>query len=290
MSLARRRDAAAVTGETRLVDGEYPFTAEDFDAIAARLHADSGIALAPAKAALVYSRLARRLRALGLESFRDYRARLDGPQGAEERAALLSALTTNVTRFFREPHHFDLLRRRMRETLAPAARAGGRVRLWSAGCSLGHEPWSMALCVLAELPEAARLDVRILATDIDPQVVARARRGEYAVEEAAAVPEALRGQGFRLGGGVAAIAPSLPPLVRFGVLNLHADWPMRGGFDLIFCRNVAIYFDGPTQARLWSRLGRSLNPDGRLCIGHSERIDDPELTTDGLTVYRRSTP
>lgn len=282
MSALRRAEPPAV-----LVDGEFPFTQADFEAIAAVLYAASGIHLQPAKATLVYSRLAKRLRVLGLADFAAYRARLDGPQGAE-RAALLSALTTNVTRFFREPHHFDLLRRQVRHVLAPAARAGGRVRLWSAGCSLGHEPYSMAMAVLSELPEAAELDVRILATDIDPEVVARARAADYSEDDLAPTPPDLAARGLVRRNGRTRIADDARALVRFGVLNLHADWPMTGLFDAVFCRNVAIYFDDATQAKLWTRLAQRLTPAGRLYIGHSERAETPLLTPDGLTVYRRS--
>lgn len=279
-ALARSRPAA-------LVDGEFPFTLEDFRDIAQILYADSGIHLQEAKAPLVYSRLAKRLRQLSIPSFAAYRERLRGPDSSDERSALLSALTTNVTRFFREPHHFDALRTQVRETLAPAARRGERVRLWSAGCSLGHEPYSMAMTLLADLPEAGELDVRILATDIDPKVVERARRGQYSDEELEPVPEALAARGRVRRNGVNEISDAVRGLVSFGVLNLHADWPMKGAFDAIFCRNVAIYFDDQTQARLWSRFADRLTPQGRLYIGHSERAECDALQTDGLTIYRR---
>src|SRR5262245_34097413 len=146
-----------------LVEGEYLFTAADFKTVAAMLHADAGIHLPPAKATLVYSRLAKRVRALRLSDFAAYCELVGGPEGQEERRNMLAALTTNVTRFFREPHHFDLLRRQVLEPLAASARAGARVRLWSAGCSTGQEPYSMAMTLLSVLPDAPRLDVRILA-------------------------------------------------------------------------------------------------------------------------------
>jgi chemotaxis protein methyltransferase CheR len=174
------------------VDGEFPLRTEDFRAIAAMLHADAGIALPEAKATLVYSRLAKRLRALGLESFREYCALAAGPEGAEERRHMLTALTTNVTRFFREPHHFEHLRTVALPPLLEAARRGGRVRLWSAACSTGQEPFSIALTVLSAMPDAAGFDVKVLATDIDPVVLAEAREGRYADACVAAVPPALR--------------------------------------------------------------------------------------------------
>lgn len=283
MSALRKTEAA-------LVEGEFALTQKDFRLIASILYEDSGIHLIDAKAPLVYSRLGKRLRQLGLTRFSEYCQLLQGPEGAGERAALLSALTTNVTRFFRESHHFDALKQQVAESLAPIARAGGRVRLWSAGCSNGHEPYSMAMILLAELPEAANLDVRILATDIDPLVVDRARAGVYSVDDVEPVPRALASRFVIHEDGGVRMADSLRSLVSFGVLNLHAEWPMKGRFDVIFCRNVAIYFDDETQRRLWTRFARSLTPDGRLYIGHSERAEAPELLSDGLTIYRGRRP
>lgn len=265
---------------------EFEFTDRDFETISAILYRDSGIALPSGKSALVYSRLGKRLRALGLTRFSEYCALVSSAEGGEERAALLSALTTNVTRFFREPHHFDTLRQQVRDRLAPRARAGGRVRLWSAGCSLGHEPYSIALTLAAELPEAASLDVRILATDIDPKVIEVARAGRYGREDVQSVPPALAA-GVTTSGAEAVMSPAIRSLITFGTLNLHAEWPMKGRFDAIFCRNVAIYFDEPTQKRLWSRFASALQDDGRLYIGHSERADTPTLSPDGLTTYRK---
>lgn len=276
--------------EASLVEGEFAFTRKDFRLIASILYEDSGIHLIDAKAPLVYSRLGKRLRQLGLTCFSEYCQLLQGAEGAGERATLLSALTTNVTRFFRESHHFDALRQQVAGSLAPIARAGGRVRLWSAGCSNGHEPYSMAMVLLAELPEAADLDVRILATDIDPLVVDRARAGLYSVEDVEPVPRALASRFVINEDGGVRMADPLRSLVSFGVLNLHADWPMRGQFDAIFCRNVAIYFDDETQRRLWTRFAGSLTADGRLYIGHSERAEIPELLSDGLTIYRPRRP
>ena len=167
----------------QLVEGEFLFDEEDFGRIAKMLHDDAGIYLPEAKATLVYSRLAKRLRALGLDSFRDYCTILteDGGRGAGERQQMLAALTTNVTRFYREPHHFDHLKAKVLPPLLEAAKRGARVRLWSATCSTGPEPYSMALTVLSLMPEAAQYDIRILATDIDPNVVATGKRGVPAV-------------------------------------------------------------------------------------------------------------
>lgn len=270
-----------------LVEGEFTFTQADFRMIADTLYTASGIALPASKATLVYSRLGKRLRALGLNSFSEYCAILDGPDGEAERSALLSALTTNVTRFFREPHHFDALRQQLRHHLGPRAASGGRIRLWSAGCSLGHEPYSIAMTVLAELPNAADLDVRILATDIDPQVIETARRAAYSQDDLKPVPEEMASRTISRAGGQPVLSEDVRRLVRFGVLNLHEAWPMKGQFDVIFCRNVAIYFDDVTQKLLWDRFAQALTPDGRLYIGHSERAESAHLQPDGLTIYRR---
>lgn len=284
--------AAAGTASS-LVEGEFALTAEDFRHIAQVLHSHAGIALGEGKAALVYSRLAKRLRALGLRSFREYCALIDGVDGVDERQAMTAALTTNVTRFYREPHHFEDLLVRVMPRLAERARAGGRVRLWSAACSNGQEPYSMALTVLAALPEAAELDVRVLATDIDPNMVAEDAAGEYAEEALEQAPATLWRRYFDRAAGVGAnrwtAGGELRRLVAFRELNLIGDWPMKGRFDVIFCRNVVIYFDEATQERVWSRFTPLMTPGATLYIGHSERVSGPAaslLRPDGLTTYR----
>lgn len=280
-----------VAGRDSLVEGEFVFTAEDFRQIAHILHAHAGIALNEGKAALVYSRLAKRLRALGLRSFREYCALVQGVGGVDERQAMTAALTTNVTRFFREPHHFDHLRDAVMPELAARARAGGRVRLWSAACSNGQEPYSMAMTVLSVLPEANDLDVRILATDIDPNMVADGAAGVYSEEALEPAPQLLRSRWFEKAGtpGKLSATPALRRMIAFKELNLIGDWPMRGRFDVIFCRNVVIYFDETTQERVWSRFTPLMSSGGTLYIGHSERVTGPaaaQLRTDGLTTYR----
>lgn len=274
-----------------MVEGEFLFTNDDFLSIARMLYDDAGIALSESKASLVYSRLAKRLRALGLESFRDYCHFVAGSQGVSERQNMLAALTTNVTRYFREPHHFEHLKTRVLPELAARAKARGRVRIWSAGCSTGQEPYSIALTMLEVLPDAAQYDVRILATDIDPNVVATGRAGVYSNEAVQPVPAALRDRwmvrvkdGARDAWGT---GEEMRRLVSFRELNLMGNWPMKGRFDAIFCRNVVIYFDEPTQARIWSRFAPLLTPGGRLYVGHSERVTDmAKFETDGLTTYR----
>ena len=273
-----------------IVEGEFLLTAEDFRAIAAMLHADAGIALAASKATLLYSRLAKRLRALGLANFREYCELLAQPGEREERGRMLAALTTNVTRFFREPHHFDHLRTQVLPPLLAAAQKGARVRIWSAACSSGQEPYSVALTILDLLPEAARYDVRVLASDIDPNMVAAGREGQYGDDVLAAVPAPMRQRWFKpIADGMEA-GEDLRRLVGFRELNLIGDWPMKGGFDAILCRNVVIYFAEDTQARIWSRFMPLLSPGGYLYIGHSERLSGPAVgafENAGITIYRK---
>jgi chemotaxis protein methyltransferase CheR len=282
MSLAALKPQADAAS---LVEGEFAFTAKDFERIRAILYEDAGIYLPEAKTALVYSRLAKRLRRLKLPSFKDYVALISSDAGKEERRELLAALTTNVTRFFREPHHFEHLARQL-ALWAPRARAGERIRIWSAGCSTGPEPYSIAMTLLEAIPDAASLDVKILATDIDPVVIARARAGLCTDEAAEEIPADSRSRWLLRQGDGWRIAPNVRELVTFNELNLMAAWPMRHPFQAVFCRNVAIYFDAPTQARLWSRFADAMTRDGRLYIGHSERASEPRLESDGLTVYR----
>lgn len=269
--------------------GDMRFTDADFTAIARRAQADFGLHLPDTKKDLVYSRLSKRLRQLGLRDFRTYCALLEGPDAAEERTHMLSALTTNVTHFFREGHHFKALRETVLPPLIRAAREKRRVRLWSAGCSAGQEPYSLAFTILDLCPEAGRLDLRILATDVDPQILAQAEAGVYPAEELNSLPESARRMTGPAAGGFA-ISEKVRELVRFGELNLMHDWPMRGMFDIIFCRNVAIYFDKPTQARLWHRFAGLIPPGGHLFIGHSERVAGAAETafrSIGVTAYER---
>lgn len=274
---------------------EQALTDAEFRTISRILYEDSGIALAPSKMALVYSRLIRRLRALGLRSFADYCNLVASDRGRGERHEMLAALTTNVTHFFRENHHFEHLRTSLLPPLVEKARRGGRVRIWSAGCSNGHEPYSIALTILSLMPEAAQRDVRILASDIDPNVVAFGERGIYDEDALAEVPKALRSRWFQRkpvaedGARRAEAGEEMRGLVAFRELNLIGDWPMRGQFDVIFCRNVTIYFDAPTRERVWRRFADTMAPGGWLYVGHSERLAGPAaslFTLEGTTAYR----
>lgn len=264
----------------------------EFRKIADLLRQRAGIALPDTKRPLVYSRLARRLRALGLNDFGAYIRLVEGPDGAAEAIEMVSALTTNVTSFFRERHHFDALRDTVLPPLLARAREGGRLRLWSAGCSSGEEPYSIAMTLLGLCPDAARLDIRILATDIDPAILARARAGRYPAETLEPLTTAQRERYFDRVDDGWQVRPALTELITFRELNLAAEWPVKGPFQVIFCRNVAIYFDRDVQERIWSGFADRLeSPDGFLAIGHSERLTGPaasRLRSAGITAYLRS--
>lgn len=287
MSTSTSRDATA------LVPGEYLLTMADFRQIAAILHDDAGISLSESKAALVYARLAKRLRILGLSSFRDYCAIVSSGDAVDERQKLVAALTTNVTKFFREKHHFDHLRQKVLPELIERARKGGQVRIWSAGCSNGQEAYSAALIILQMMPDVLDHDFKILASDIDPNMIAEGRIGAYAENAVEDVPAELRNRWLRrVRNGAETkwqVAEEARELVAFRELNLFARWPMKKPFDIIFCRNVAIYFDKDKQAELWARFAGVLVPGGHLYIGHSERISGPAsdvFVNDGITTWR----
>ena len=272
-------------------DGEFAFTWSEFREIAALVHGEAGIVLSEAKVNLVYSRLAKRLRAIGLRSFREYCELLRSKAGSGEKQAMISAMTTNVTRFFREPHHFEHLVEDVLPPLIAGARRGDRVRIWSAGCSSGEEPYSIALTLLKMMPDALSHDILILATDIDPEMIARGRAATYTQSQAAGIPEDLRGSAFEKGriGPDYRISECARSLIRFNELNLLGTWPMRGRFDVIFCRNVVIYFDEETQNEIWGRFASVMPDGGHLCIGHSERIalDRQPFELVAQTVYRK---
>lgn len=261
---------------------------ERFRQLAARW---AGLALGPHKRVMVQARLVRRLRALGLATFEAYWARLTDPTTADpERVAFINALTTNKTEFFREPHHFDFLRTRWAPAPVPPG-ARRRLRLWSAGCASGEEAYSLAI-VLAEaglVPPA--WDTRILASDIDTEALDTAAAGLYPAERLVPLGPERRARHFtrRADADAWAIHPVLRALVTFRRINLVDEvWPIRTRFDVIFCRNVLIYFDRPTQQRVLRRLVGLLVPGGLLALGHAESafglVDG--LTLVGPTLYR----
>jgi chemotaxis protein methyltransferase CheR len=258
----------------------------EFERIKARVYREAGISLSDAKRTLVISRLYKLVRALGLSRFDSYIDFLETqgtPQNAQD---FVNALTTNLTRFYREDHHFDHLLRHVGGLIE--ARGRGRLRIWSAGCSTGQEPYTIALSLLNAFPELKRWDFKVLATDIDTNVLTRALAGSYPESELACLsPERAR-QFERPGDGTIRIPGGVRELISFLPLNLIGPWPMRGPFDAIFCRNVAIYFDKPTQGEVFGRFRALLAPGGFLYIGHSENIGSgaADFRLVGKTIYQ----
>lgn len=264
---------------------EFAFDERDFRRVCRLIRERAGIHLAPSKRDLVYGRLARRLRSLGLTRFRDYLDALERDQGPEWQA-FVNALTTNLTAFFREEHHFDLLRERLR------ASTSRPLTIWSAAASTGEEAYSLAISA-CEAFDSMTPPVRILATDIDTGVLETARRGVYPLERIAALAPERRQRFFLRGSGPNAglcrVHPALQALVEFRRLNLlDADYGLRGGYCAVFCRNVMIYFDKQTQYQVLAKIVPLLAPDGLLYAGHSESfLHAADLVVPcGRTVYR----
>ena len=271
---------------------EFALTDADFTTIARMTHAHSGIVLGDGKRQLVYSRLAKQVRRRGLSGFGPYVELLRND--ADARREAIFALTTNHTKFFREDHHFDHFATAVRPGLIAQAERGLPVRLWSSASSSGEEPYSLAMTLLGnDRAAGARLaqrDIAILATDLAPHVLATAAAGRYPADMAKAVPDSLRRAWTRIEADEMVMAGELTRLVSYRQLNLLVPWPMRGGFDAIFCRNVMIYFDEPTKQRLTERFAELLAPGRFLYIGHSERVTGPAAAMFepvGNTIYRR---
>lgn len=275
-------------------NGSQAIDDASFARIADMVRKEAGIVLSDSKRNLLVSRLARRLRVLGLADFEAYCSVLEREDASSECREMIFLLTTNVTRFFRETHHFDALRDDILPQLVTRVRQGERIRIWSAGCSSGEEPYSIAMTVLDAMPDAARHDLRILATDLDANMIATAQRGIYRGIDGGQVPDPVLRKHFDVVEGEEnawRVGPGVRELVQFAELNLLHPWPMKGRFDVIFCRNVVIYFDADLQAKLWSRFADTLQPDGHLFVGHSERVVGPasaNLHGTGVTQYARS--
>ena len=266
---------------------EISLSEREFTRIKTRVYEVAGISLSDAKRTLVISRLSKIVRALGLPSFDAYVDYLERGGSAQDSQEFVNALTTNLTRFYREDHHFAHLRTHVASLLSEKPR-GTRLRIWSAGCSTGQEPYTIGMDLLTAFPELKRWDFKILATDIDTAVLAKAARGVYPQTELAGL-SAERMRPFVKGDeGMVQVPESVRELIAFKPLNLIGPWPMKGPFDAVFCRNVAIYFDKPTQGKLFGRLGKMLAPGGFLYIGHSENLGSAGegFRLVGKTVYQ----
>lgn len=267
---------------------EFLFTDEDFERVRKLIYERAGISLAPIKRDMVYSRLARRLRALNIGSFAAYLQFLLSPSGEEEWELFVNSLTTNLTSFFREAHHFDILQRHM------AALKQRPIRIWCSAASTGEEPYTLAITACETFGNVAP-PVEIVASDIDTNVLDKARRGVYPVERVERLaPERLRRfflKGTGAQAGMVRVRPELQKLITFSRVNLlDARYPIDGPFDVMFCRNVMIYFDKPTQYEILRKFVPLLKPDGLLFAGHSESfLHAADLFHSlGRTVYERA--
>ncbi|MFY7746335.1 MAG: CheR family methyltransferase [Erythrobacter sp.] len=289
--------STATEGES-MVPGISPaiYGEADFRRIADLIHAETGIVLSERKKMLAYSRLAPLVRRSGLANFGAFLDSLSGD--ARVMTEVVAALTTNHTYFHREPHHFDHFETELRPDLVRRALAGQEIRIWSAGCSTGEEIWTLMMVLLgpdrAEGMKLSRSKLLALASDISVNALAGARAASYPASALDALPEPLRRTWCSAAPGSGeprlAIDPAVQAMVRFRELNLMGDWPMQRTFDVIFCRNVMIYFDLPTKERLVERFARQLAAGGYLYIGHSERVSGPAaalLEPVGPTIYRR---
>jgi chemotaxis protein methyltransferase CheR len=273
---------------------EFKFTDADFNSLRQLVREVAGISLADCKREMIYSRLSRRLRHHGLASFADYRELLASDGGSEELREFTNAVTTNLTAFFREKHHFDYLRDSFFKSRLADAHGARRVRIWCAAASTGEEAWSAAITVAEAVPDWQRWDIRVLATDLDTNVLRKAEAAEYAPERVRHLPHAMleryftrHGQGEELRYRV---RPELARMVTFRHLNLTQPLPMKGPIDVIFCRNVIIYFDKETQRELFRRLAPLQRPGDLLFLGHSEGLFkvSSAWTLVGKTIFRRS--
>jgi chemotaxis protein methyltransferase CheR len=271
---------------------EFPMTDHDFDHIKRLAKQRTGIELGEHKKEMIYSRIVRRIRALRLQDFQSYLQYLSDYEGAEL-TPFINAITTNLTSFFREKHHFDFLKSDVLSDLIKDTKASQRIRIWSAGCSTGEEPYSIAMTMNACLGSAA-YDAKILATDLDTNVLAHGKSGIYNSDRVGNMEPDLVRKYFSLAGGKSdndsyEVKDVLKKYIVFNRLNLLGDWPMKGKFNVIFCRNVVIYFSKDTQRELFDRFATILAPGGYLFIGHSESLHgvSKRFESVGRTIYRK---
>ncbi|MCK5001542.1 MAG: protein-glutamate O-methyltransferase CheR [Gammaproteobacteria bacterium] len=278
---------------------EYLFTDKDFTYLSKLAGDLAGISLSSGKRELIYGRLVKRLRALGLKDFKQYCALLRAGEeeggDKEELTNFINSITTNVTSFFRENHHFDF----MADTLLPelihekSEESRPRLRIWSAGCSSGKEPYSIAMVLKECIPDIERWDAKILATDLDSNILDVAKTGVYPKDHVKEISAERRKRWFQMGRGLnegtIKVSDDVKNMVAYRQLNLTEAWPMKGSFDIIFCRNVTIYFDRDTRVTLLDRFAEYLDDDGCLFVGHSESLFGltQRFNTVGRTIHRK---
>lgn len=263
-----------------------------FTELAELANARSGLVLSNDKASMIQSRLRKRLKALNVDNLSDYVKAVQRDSSDSEWQEMVQALTTNVSSFYREPHHFELLRDLIKRKLARTSQTDEPVRIWSAGCSTGQEAYSISMTALEINEKLTSRHFKVLATDIDANVLKTASVAKYDASQLSDIPASITEKYFDLkleGENASAfvVTPRARDLVFFNHLNLISEWPMTVKFDAIFCRNVVIYFDQQTQSRLWPRFGALLKDDGLIFVGHSERITSPEFEPAGTTAYRK---
>jgi chemotaxis protein methyltransferase CheR len=279
-------------GGSEPVSGLMSITGQEFERLRLLILRETGICLRETKRQLLVARLTQRLRELGLESFSQYYEHvISGDGGQTELRKMINRVTTNKTSFFREPHHFDLLRACVIPPLR--SRVSRDLRIWSAGCSSGEEPYSIAMTIREAERAGGPLNARILASDIDTEMLEQAESGTYRNEVLEEMDPQWRGRYFLRGygcwSGMVRVRPELRNMITFRQINLIApSWPLRSRFDAIFCRNVIIYFDRPTQKRVIERFAGYLKPGGYLLAGHSENLSGITglLEPVGQTAYR----
>jgi len=272
-------------------DREFEFTQEDFDYLRKIVTDTTGILADDDKYTMYYSRLARRVRKLGLKNFTEYRAYLNSNRD-EEIIELVNSVTTNLTAFFRENHHFEF----MTDTIIPQIKKRGtkQIRIWSAGCSTGEEPYSIAITLAQAIPDYKQWDIKILATDLDSNVVSKASSGVYDISRVDGIDKSLLKKYFKKGtgsnSGFVKVNSELMQLITFKQLNLLHSWPINDTMDFIFCRNVVIYFDKPTKEKLVERYADLMINDGHLFMGHSESLykSTERFKLLGKTIYQKT--
>ena len=273
---------------TQQKEREFSFSQQEFRFLADLANKLTGIVVSDKKKDMIYSRLVRRLRALSLNSFEQYCDFIQRPEGEEEIGNLVNAITTNLTSFFRESHHFDHLRDVALPQIIANPNSQKKLRIWSSAASSGMEAYSIAMVTKKVFDKHPNWDAKILGTDIDTNMLATGANGEYNISELENIPSEYRTL-FSKNKEHILMNNELKELIAFKHLNLLENWPMKGKFDVIFCRNVVIYFDKPTQKKLFNRMADILSPNGWLYIGHSESLynvcDKFELS--GRTIYRK---
>lgn len=284
--------AVPTSSQSNSVFGSSTGSAENFSELYTLIRNECGIDLDESKNSLVSARLQTRYRALNLCSYRDYLKYLRSASDKSEMEELITCVTTNVTSFGREPHHFEYFENSVMPDLMSRARRGECIRVWSAGCSNGSEPYTIACSVLEKFPEVAKYDFKILATDIDKYCIRTAKAGEYPKDQVEKLSSNIVDKWFAPAGNSYQVDPQLQKLITFNSLNLLKQWPMNRKLDAVFCRNVIIYFSAELQAEIFESMAEHMKPGGHLFIGHSEKMSgraSPRFTNVERTTYQFDT-